>query len=389
MAVGCGLSESEGNDVLLGVNFFPWYGFEPGTGVSVSGGLGSEHWNSNAIDSDRRTGAIPAIYDPIVSTPDLGFYISDDTDVIEQQVSWMIDTGIDVIMVNWWGWGDDDLDDVQDNLGRAAIERATKALFDHIEPLGGVIKAFIQSENWMIPVEEWDAGSPVFVSAGDSQTIWDYVSDEYVDAYPNSYFVWESKPLFVSGAPHVLVADTSSRFTYKKLWPVLFSETDIHDGEMDWSWVDPAAVDSPLDYNDEVISGDGVVIVTNRRDQYWGWIQGLIDGIPERRDPFLDEGLGDTNWQLVFGADETIGLVMIQTWNDYHEMSFIEPAGVGVLGSKDPVDLLAKTKFYGELLKAGDDFADYRYSLLWAQPEELRQYVASLDPLDLGMADEK
>ncbi|MDP6512986.1 MAG: hypothetical protein QF878_07360 [SAR202 cluster bacterium] len=345
--------------MILGVNYFPWYGFEPGTGISV-GGLGSEHWNSNIIDRERRTGALLGIYDPVVVTPELGFYASDDADVIAQQVAWMRATGIDVVMINWWGWGDDDLNGVEDNSGRAAIERATKALFSHIEQFGGAIKAFIQSENWMVPAEQWDAGAPVYVDATKSQLMWDYVTDEYVNRYPNSYFEWMGKPLFVSGAPHVLVEDDQARFTYKKIWPVLFSEFDVHQGEMDWSWVDPAAVSGDLDYKAEVVSEDGVVTITNRRDQYWGWIQGLLDRMPDRRDPFLGDGLGDINWKLVFDASAQVELVMIQTWNDYHEMSFIEPADNGPLGSKHPVDLLDKTKYYGDRLKNGESYVDYR-----------------------------
>lgn len=353
---GCGVSEKETirDDVFLGVNFFVWYGFEQGTGNSV-GGLGSEHWNSNAIN---QTG----IYDPIASTPDLGFYASDDSAIIEQQVAWMRQVGINVIMVNWWGWGDDDLDGNQDNVGRAAINRATTALFDYIETQGGSIKAFIQSENWMIPEEQWDAGQPVYVDPVKSQMVWDYVYTNYASKYPNSYFQWQGKPLFVSGAPHVLAADSQSRFTYKKIWPILFSETEIHQGEMDWSWVDPAAVPSGKDYNEEVISADGVVCITNRRDQYWGYLLGMVESTPERRDQFLEDGLGDTNWQLVFEAAADVSLVMVQTWNDYHEMSFIEPAGVGRLGSKDPVDLLDKTKFYWQRFKEGKPFSDYHTS---------------------------
>ena len=344
-------------DPKLGVSMFLWYGFEPGTGVSV-GGLGSEHWNSNVL---AQTG----IYDPVVVTPELGYYASDDPAVIARQVEWMREVGIDFVAGNYWGWGDDELDGSVTNLGRAAIDRAHKALFEHLEdmPSGQRIQALIQLENFMIPFEQWDAGDPVHVDAVKSQMVWNYIWDEYVTPYPNAYMELDGKPLVVSGAPHILAPDDQDRFAYKTLWPVLFNESSIHQGTMDWSWIDPAH--DPDVYKADIISPDRFVTITPRHDQYWGWITGqfgnAIDGAdgPRRRDPFLIQGLYDENWKLLYEARGQVEIVFLATWNDYHEMSFIEPAKNGPLGSVEPVDLMEKTKWYWGRFKAGEEFELY------------------------------
>ena len=169
----------------------------------------------------------------------------------------------------------------------------------------------------MIPPDQWDwTSGPVEVGSVNSQLIWDHIWNNYVQPYPNSYYSWEGKPLVVSWAPVVLTPDARDRFTYKKLWPITF--TDGRDQTaMDWSWLSPF-VDSE-NYADNIISVDGMVVVNPRFDQYFGWLLGYVADTPIRDDPFLQEELYDTNWKLVYGARAQVKNVMIATWNDYHE----------------------------------------------------------------------
>ena len=332
----------------LGVSLMLWYGFEPGTGVS-QGGLGSEHWNSGVI-------ANTGLHDPVAVTPELGYYASDDALIIAAQVEQMAEVGITWILTSWWGWGDDNLDGEVENLGRQAIDRAHHSLFEHLSTYSDPccqMKASIGMDNWMIPVDQWGIDAPVFVSESTAQAIWDHLYEQYVERYPESYFYFDGKPLVTSFAPSVLYPDAKDRFTYRTLWPLTFD--DPRAAEMDWSWVDPMI--DPERYEQSILSDDGFITVSPRFDQYWGWLLDYVDGEPIRSDPFLTEGRYDGNWKLLYRARDELRLVLIATWNDYHEQTQIEPSYNGLLGTGTL--LLDKTNHYWAGLRGGQSFREY------------------------------
>lgn len=308
--------------------------------------LGSEHWQSGTISN---TG----FQYPVVVTPELGYYASDDREVIASQVKLMQDAGITWILTGWWGWGDDDLDGDIENSSRLAVDRAHHVLFEYLESLGGEVKAVIGMDNWMIPVDQWGIDAPVLVGQADSQRIWDYIYENYVERYPDGYFKVDGKPLVTSFAPHVLRLDEKDRFTYKKLWPLTFE--DPRSVQMDWSWLDPMT--DPDGYQTSVLSEDGFITISPRFDQYWGWLQGYVKGEPIRKDPFLEEGRYDNNWEAVYQIRESVSLVLIATWNDYHEQTQIEPSSNGSFGTDN---LLAKTGYYCNIVKNDLPFRVYR-----------------------------
>ena len=298
-------------------------------------------------------------------TPELGFYSSADPEVIATQVSQMEEIGVTWIATHWWGWGDGNggapFDDNNENDGkmRKAIDDAHDALFQHLETRGGDIQAFIAMDNWMIHHEPWDRGCGVEkIGPQRSQVIWDRIYEHYVQKYESSYFHWQGKPLVVSWAPHRLHSDKDERFTYRSMWPLTFSD-GRDGGYMDWSWLSPI---TDVEYYDEIIiSPDGMVKVDARFDQYWGWLLGYLPGTPHRLDPFLKDGVYDKNWELVYKAMEEdenqVKLILIGTWNDYHEQSQIEPSYNGGLGTG--YLLLDKTKHYWFRLKDGQPHQEY------------------------------
>ena len=370
--------DKSGRTMELGIAMNLWYGFEPGTGVSI-GGLGSEHWNSDAIHS---TG----LRDSVAVRPEQGFYASDDPQVIAKQVEQIESLGVSWILTSWWGWGDDDLDGSIDNEGRKAINRAHKALFDHLKTTGSPIRVAIGMDNWMTDNFDWTQG-PEEVDAVKSEMIWNYIKSNYVDEYPDNYFMWEGKPLVTSWAPHVL--QSSEQFTYKTLWPVGFDHPS-HQGTMDWSWVAPSV--APETYREVLISDDGFITINPRYDQFFGWSQGhLLDGevypvdVEEvkRDDPFLTEGLYDTNWRFVFDAKDRINLVFIATWNDYHEQTQIEPSHNGALGSG--TFLMEKTRYYWSRLNNGQPFEEYEeLTSQWISLSEFKSVVGNPSFSGLG-----
>ena len=368
--------ESEVNQVTanieLGVAMSLWYGAEHPTGVS-RGGLGTDHWNSGVVSG---TG----LHDSVAVTPEHGFYSSDDPEVIAKQISRMRDIGVSWIMTHWWGWGDNNVDTTEDDVMRKAIDRAHTDLFDHLESLDGSIKAFIAMDNWMTSDWRWEGG-PVLIDEQVSQVIWDRIHEHYVEKYPVSYYHLEGKPLVVSWAPHVLHPDTAERFTYKKMWPITFADPRRPD-EMDWSWLSP--ITDPINYKKDIISNDGMVKIDARFDQYFSWILGYQQDPPHRLDPFLTEGVYDRNWELIHEAhkenNDTVKLILIGTWNDYHEQSQIEPSYNGQFGTGTL--LIDKTKHYWSRLRAGQSFQSY--SSNWLEVWELKQTLGNPDYRDMG-----
>ncbi len=165
--------------------------------------------------------------------------------------------------------------------------------------------------------------------------------------------------------PHLLEPDDGGRFTYKSMWPLTFSEHEPRaQGVKDWSWLPPAT--GPLHYRKDIISSDGMVKIEPRFDQYWASLLGHIKE-PIRKDPFLAEGFYDANWRLIYEAKDQIQLILIGTWNDYHEQTQIEPSHPFPIGAGDY--LLDKTRWYWSRLKAGETFERYPEPPRPAQPE--------------------
>ena len=404
MVWAVGSHQDMGDDGMqLGIAMNLWYGFEPATPENIAAGivgdsgcgLGREHWGSDAIHG---TG----LHDSVAVQPDKGFYCSDDPAVIVKQVVQMESMGIDWILTSWWGWGDDDLGshDNPVNEGRAAIDRAHRALFDHLKSSGSPVKAAIGMDNWMTNNYAWWEG-PDPISAAKSQTIWDHIHTNYVDKYEDNYFMLDGKPLVTSWAPHILEPDQLERFTYKSLWPIPFDAANdsgnlVHQGKMDWSWVAPFTRRANDEYQEHIVSEDGFVTINPRYDQFFGWLQGHVlgaDGSPvgpahvKRDDPFLTEGLYDTNWKLVYGAKDQVRLVLLATWNDYHEQTQIEPSYNGPLGSG--TYLMEKTRYYWSRLEKGQPFEEYEDQIgQWTSLSEFKSVVGNPSFAGLGYSTE-
>ena len=99
-----------------------------------------------------------------------------------------------------------------------------------------------------------------------------------------------------------------------------------------------------------------MVKVGARFDQYWGWVVGPLDATPIRVDPFLTEGMYDTNWELAHQSNGRAKLVLIGTWNDYLEQSQIEPSYNGPIGTG--ALLLEKTAFDWYRFSASQPFEE-------------------------------
>ncbi len=330
---GCGETENEpitANDAPLAALTYFWFGFDLHTGESV-GGLGSSHWNTDVGSFGSRVG--------VTDEPEYGFYASDDPHVIARQLEDMEEAGISVILVSWWGYGDSDLDDVNENKESEAMVRAVDVLLNHISANNLPFKVAFLVEPYM--------PEPLRVTPAQKQGILDHIWDKVYSVYPDLMFQWEGKPLLVTWAPVELKTPSDPRFTVKT-WGSYFGGPDWKTAtNQDWNWYPEPA------WLPEMISVDGMYVVFPRFDEYWLHIMGRKFAYPYRRvDPLLTEGVYEETWQVAVDNRDKIKLIVLYTWNEHAEHAAIEP-DKGVSHVSYGRSLVEKTAEYYRQFLAG------------------------------------
>ena len=335
IAVGCSNEvQRTAGDVPMAALMYVWYGFNPDTGVS-EGGLGSSHWNTPGIGNAHRRG--------VTNEPEYGFYTSDDTSVIARQLADMQEAGISVILVSWWGYGDSDLDGVNENRESEAMVRATDALLSYISANTLPFKVAFVVEPYM--------PDPSSLTIAQKQKILDHLWDNVYSVYPDLVFRWEGKPLLVTWAPVELKTPLDPRFTVKT-WGSYFGGSDWKTAtNQDWNWYPETA------WLPDMISDDGMYVVFPRFDEYWLHIMGREFSYPYRRvDPLLTEGVYEQAWQVAVDNRDDIKLIVLYTWNEHKEHAAIEP-DKGVSSMSYSRSLVEKTAAYYRQFLAGRPIA--------------------------------
>ena len=336
-----------------------WYGFDLATGKSV-GGVGSSHWDSTVVVQPRH-----------------GLYSSDDPDVIAWQIDQMLDAGITCVMISWFGTGLPNLPFgfSPDNKFGEANHRATKAVLDHLLTLNGRMKASILVEPW--PDVSRLHGEPFLISDSDKAEIWGIINYELYRPYKSVFLQWDGKPLVTAWMPMDIGPD--NRFTYRRL-SVYEDIPSPADFPMDWNLLDTTDANK---YG-QLISADGFRKVSPRFNSLYLYMSGRRDKIVQI-DPYLREGWYDSQWEWVFDNRDDIKLLMVWTWNEYHEQNFIEPTASGSpLGVQEL--LRDRTRFYWNLFRSGQTFR--RHDGPVANVKDLRHMVGTIDARELGLADD-
>ena len=310
-------------DVPLAALMYLWFGFDLNTGESI-GGLKSSHWNTGTGNFGSRVG--------VTDEPEYGFYASDDANVIAQQLADMVEAGISVILLSWWGSGDSDLDGVNENKESEAMVRAANVLLKYVSDNSAPFKVAFLVEPYM--------PRPQGITLAQKQSILDELWSNVYNAYPDRTFQWERKPLLVTWAPLELKTPNDSRFTVRT-WGSHFGGPDwkIKSGQ-DWNWYpDPA-------WLPHMISDDVMYVVFPRFDEYWLYIMGREFSYSYRRvDPLLTEGVYEQAWQIAMNNRDYIKLVVLYSWNEHKEHAAIEP-GRGISPVSYGRSLVDKTAAY-------------------------------------------
>ncbi|MDG6941982.1 MAG: hypothetical protein JRN34_03550 [Nitrososphaerota archaeon] len=286
--------KASGLGVPVGAFLYLWYGNATG-GV---GGLGSPGWNSSTYPGG---GAV-------VDTPAIGYYVSDSNATFQWQVKEMQSAGISFALISWWG---------PSRTGEAgAINKATLDFFRYLKGTNSAFKAAIM-------VDAFEGGNNLNESTLNS--VYDYVFSQFASTYSNWYFSWEGHPLLLFFNP-IYPQTNDTRFTVRTIgnrpnpvdwqfWnaPVSFFQSQLQPG-----------VDAANDIGNPFISSDGEVTIVPRIDSYYNNRSGYQEGYL-RFDPTLQLGLYQAEWNFVLNHRSEVKLVLIYSWNEYHERSTIEP----------------------------------------------------------------
>lgn len=291
----------------VGVVYYLWYG-NATTGV---GGLGSPGWNSTSCPGG---GAV-------VDKPNLGYYISDSNQTFRTQISEMQSAGISFAVVSWWG------PFTQGEAG--AINKATHDLFSYLKATNSTFKVAVMVDAFP------GTCNPPLPNVPMSQ-VYDYIYGNFAAPYGRWYFDWLNGPLLVTFNPvEPLYNDT--RFTSRMIGnyacrPVETCAGHSSNQKLDWIWWDAPAqyfggqagsMNATNDEGQPVISQDGEVTLVPRIDSYFD--RTYQGGSYLRFDPNITQGLYQEQLNFVLSHIASVRLVLVYSWNEYHERTTIEP----------------------------------------------------------------
>ena len=319
---------TQAETVPVGAVLYEWYGFNE-TSMKWTGGLGTSHWNDSA--------------DGIVKDePDIGFYASDNNNTLAWQLSEMKDAGISWILVSWWGTGNKTQSKTNWELD-SAINNATRNLFKYLAANRATFpfKVAIMVENFNGTKE-----SPYDLTSSDYAHIYGYIYTQFYKPFNSSVFYWEGKPLVTSFNGWMGRLSQNDTFTYEMVGsPPNNFDWNFWQGD---GYLTASVGTQPWNYeHSPEISKDGEVGLIWRYDDYYlstfGGDAGGRTG-SMRFDPNGTLGLYDYEWNFVISKASSVKLVLLYSWNEYHERSEIEPHWDFTIGGN--VSLVGATEYY-------------------------------------------
>ncbi len=317
--------------IPVGAFLYEWYGFNETSG-KWTGGLGTSHWNDSA-------------HGIVKDVPAIGFYASDSNATLAWQLSNMQKAGISVIVVSWWGVGNES--GSRDNaLEDAAIDSATLNVFRYVESTKNLwnFKIAIMVE----PFNQTDLTTAEYAS------LYSYIQNTFYHPFNDITFYWQGAPLLLSFNPQRLPSlPTLSVFTYEEegeppnLPPVnwVFWQGD--------NYLDSSGGTAvPKNYeNAPYISPDGEVGVLWRYDDYYlSTYGGDVGGRTAymRFDVSGSQGMYDYEWSYIIDLRSSVNLVLLYSWNEYHERTALEPHTDFTVG---PFNGVGITSYYAQALE--------------------------------------
>lgn len=257
----------------VGVYFYSWAGYNE-TSHEWTGGRGTSHWQ---------------ISDGIVDKPPIGYYSSMDNSTLSWQLSEMEQFGISFVVVSWWGRN------------------------NYVDSAAVNLLRFVHAHNSPIRIAFMVEPYGVVDYIGDMN----YIASLYRQ-YAGHIFEIGSKPVLAFYAP--LLPPDDSRFAIRTLGHGPFVEWNYWqgmDGLDDYGGTWSMGQVSEYIGNPKVAT-DGVVAIIPRYDDYALYLAGS-------RAHYMRFGLDGTLWEKELGfAKANAKIVIITSWNEYSERTFIE-----------------------------------------------------------------
>lgn len=289
------------NTVYVGVYFYPWY--------SVSE---DRHWDNTVRDK-----------------PYIGYYDSYNETVIKWQLELIKEAGIDFIVLSWWG-----PNSFEDNTTRVIV----KSLNGYGLKFAIMIEPYLGQDPSMYNKTWW------------SETL-AYIKNNYIDKYREDYFFLNGKPLIMAFNPIGMNYNPSNDFPE---YTIRITGNDIDNaGYQDW------------DYWPDYIDPNNIVLKI-RKDDYVSIIPRFDDTHFRTPGICLDqnytENLYVKEWEWILEHRNEINIVIITSWNEYHERTMIEPHYDNT-AKVDPFYIYNITKKYIHKLKQPNIVPYYIYVL--------------------------
>jgi hypothetical protein len=331
-----------------GAFLYLWYG-EPGLS-----GPGSPGWNGSSHPGGGT----------VVDKPDTGFYTSDSNTTFAWQVNQMKLAGFSFAVISWWG---------PSNANESGlINKATHDFFAYLKSSGSTFKAAVM-------IDAYNQSNNL--SPSSLTTDYNYVYNTFVKPYGSWYFDWENKPLLLFFNP-IYPSYDDSNFTVRTIGnyacePVNACPNQGLNQKLDWVFWDAPAqyfqgqsgnMNATNDEGQPVFSADGEVTLVPRIDSYFD--RGYEGGSYLRFDSNLSQGLYQEQWSYVLNNTPEVKLVLVYSWNEYHERTAIEPHQ-DLTAHVNPVYLLNLTARYIALSKAATYLAsnyNSKVGLLYETP---------------------
>lgn len=257
---------------------------------------------------------------------------------ISSQIVEMEQAGIDFAVISWWGWGVYNFSNPNSiNQSAASIDNATTNLFK-------LVSSSFPTFKLSIMVDAFNRGS---LSAQDYSSVYKYVDNHYYSKYP--------KIILRDGT-----GGTPYLFWFNPLDPygVSLNGSFVNEVVGNNPYVNVTLWRAPSEYlqgyknqnvsnyeGDPSISGNGIVSIIPRYDDSGLFKHGGRSSYMQF-DVSYGQGLYQDEWNYVLNHSSSVDMVLIYSWNEYHERSEIEPHYDNTSSSVSPFYLTDLTKYY-------------------------------------------
>ncbi len=300
---------------LFMAHYMPWYQ-TPATSSRWGWHWTMDHFNPRVTDEDGRP-QIASHYMPLT-----GPYDSSDPDLLEYQVLLMKLSGIDGVIVDWYG--------IENFRDYADLNRATGKLFEYIQKAGLLFSICYEDQTVKHMVEGGHIEESERLTRGQADMTY-MQAQWFTDA---AYLKANGQPLLFTFGPQYFKSATDWEAMFSDLDPqpalITLDKHNVSNALCSYPWppmqggvtFNRAAIEAYLsDFYRKAARKDYVV---------GGAFPGFHDIYAEAgvRDSYgyLDAENGETfRYTLQMALDQNPDIVQLITWNDYGEGTIIEP----------------------------------------------------------------